>query len=93
MNEKFYVTNGINENLDMRIVIYIQTLIATMEMVEIDYLQVFDISGNTLIHSQEVPEYTKEYRLSKKYEDEKIFCIRTTEEKSSYWTIMFASEY
>lgn len=92
MKEKFYVTKGINENLDMRLVIYIQTILATME-VEVDYLQVFHISGNTLIHSQEVPEYTRKYRLSKKYSDEKLFCIRTTEKKNRYWTLMFAHEY
>lgn len=92
MNNKFYVTKEVNERLDMKIVIYIQTIIATME-VEIDYLQVFDISGNILTHSQEVPEYEREYRLSKKYEDERLFCIRTDEEKKSYWTLMFSSEY
>lgn len=92
MNKKFYVTKEVNERLDIKIVIYIQTIIATME-VEIDYLQVFDISRNILTHSQEVPEYEMEYRLSKKYEDERLFCIRTDEEKKSYWTLMFSSEY
>ena len=83
MKDKFYVTKWINESLDMRLIIYIQTLIATLE-VDTDYLQVFDISENTLIHSQEEPEYSREYRLSKKYKDEKVFCIRTDEEKYSY---------
>ena len=92
MNKKFYVTKEVNERLDIKIVIYIQTMIATMD-VEIDYLQVFDISGNILTHSQEVPEYEREYRLSKKYEDERLFCIRTDEDKKSYWTLMFSSEY
>ena len=93
MNGKFYVTKEINEKLDIRMVIYIQTLIATMEVKEIDYLQVFYISENTLTHSQEVPEYTREYKLSKKYEDANLFCIRTDEENHSYWTLMFAYEY
>ncbi len=29
MKEKFYVTKGINEGLDMRLIFYIQTLIDT----------------------------------------------------------------
>ena len=28
-----------------------------------------------------------------KYKDGKLFCIRTDEENSSYWTLMFAHEY
>lgn len=92
MKEEFYVTKGINEKLDIRMVIYIQTLIETME-VEKDYLQVFNISDDTLIHTQEEPDYRKEYRLSKKYKDEKLFCIRTKDINSSYWTLMYANEY
>ncbi len=92
MKEKFYVTKRINERLDMRLIFYIQTLIDTME-VEHDYLQVFSISGNILIHTQEEPNYQKEYRLSKKYKDDRLFCIRTDEEKGSFWTLMYASEY
>ena len=88
----FYTTKEVNERLDMKIVIYIQTLIATME-IEKDYLQVFDISGNILTHSQEVPEYMKKYKLNKKYRDDKLFCIRTDEENQSYWTLMFSYEY
>lgn len=90
--EKFYITKGVYETLDMRIITYIQTLIKSMD-IEVDYLQVFSISGNVLIHTQEIPEYTKEYALSKEYRDEKLFCIRTEEENSSYWTLMLAQEY
>ena len=90
--EKFYITKGVYETLDMRIITYIQALIKSME-IEVDYLQVFSISGNVLIHTQEEPEYTKEYTLSKEYKDEKLFCIRTEEENNSYWTLMFAYEY
>lgn len=92
MKDKFYVTREINESFDMRLINNIQTLIDTLE-VDTDYLQVFDLSGNTLIHSQEEPEYSKEYQLSKKYKDGKLFCIRTDEENSRYWTLMFAHEY
>ncbi len=90
--EKFYITKGVYETLDMRIITYIQTLIKSMD-IEVDYLQVFSISDNVLIHTQEVPEYIKEYTLSKEYRDEKLFCIRTEEENSNYWTLMLAHEY
>jgi uroporphyrinogen-III decarboxylase len=92
MKEMFYTTKAIAEILDIRLLINIQTLIASMKK-DADYLQVFTIEGYKLTHSQEVPEYSKEYRLHKKYKDEKIFAIRTEEEKRSYWTIMFCSEY
>jgi len=92
MKEKFYTTKAVAETLDINLLINIQTLIFTME-VDTDYLQSFNIEGNKLTHSQEIPEYSKEYRLSKKYKDEKIFVIRTEEEKHSYWTIMFCYEY
>ncbi|GLI57791.1 hypothetical protein PM10SUCC1_33050 [Propionigenium maris DSM 9537] len=90
--EKFYITKGVYETLDMRIITYIQTLIKSMD-IEVDYLQVFSISGNVLIHTQEVPEYIKEYTLSKEYRDEKLFSIKTEEENSNYWTLMLAHEY
>jgi hypothetical protein len=92
MKENFYITKAIAETLDMRLLINIQTLIASMGS-DADYLQVFTIEGDKLTHSQEIPEYSQEYRLHKKYKDEKIFAIRTEEEKRSYWTIMFCSEY
>ena len=92
MNDKFYTTKAIAETLDMRLLINIQTLICSMGK-DTDYLQVFTIEGDKLTHSQEVPEYSQEYRLHKKYKDDKIFAIRTDEEKRSYWTIMFCYEY
>ena len=92
MKEKFYTTKAIAETLDMRLLINIQALVSSMGS-KADYLQIFRIEGNKLIHSQEVPETNYEYRLNKKYSDCKIFAIRTEDEKSTYWTIMFADEY
>jgi len=92
MKEKFYTTKTIAETLDMRLLINIQTLIASMGN-DADYLQVFTIEGDKLTHSQEIPEYSKEYRLHKKYKDDKIFAIRTEEERGTYWTVMFSYEY
>jgi hypothetical protein len=92
MKDKFYTTKTIAETLDMRLLINIQTLISSMGS-SADYLQVFQVESDKLIHSQEVPEYSKEYRLHKKYKDYKIFAIRTKEEKSTYWTILYSYEY
>jgi uroporphyrinogen-III decarboxylase len=92
MKENFYTTKAIAESLDMRLLINIQTLIASMEK-DADYLQIFTIEGDKLTHSQEIPGYRQVYRLHKKYKEDKIFAIRTEEEKRSYWTIMFCSEY
>ena len=92
MKEKFYTTKTIAETLDMRLLINIQTLIASMGN-DADYLQIFTIEGDKLTHSQEILEYSKEYRLHKKYKDDKIFAIRTEEEKSTYWTVMYSYEY
>lgn len=93
MKPKFYVTKEINESLDIRLVIQVQTLITTIQIEEVDYLQIFEIEDDTLTHRQEIPEYKKEYRLNKSYKDEKLFCIRTDEPEQSYWTLMYAREY
>jgi hypothetical protein len=92
MKDKFYTTKAIAETLDMRLLINIQTLISSMGS-SADYLQVFQVEGDKLIHSQEVPEIRHEYTLSKKYKDCKIFAIRTEEEKNTYWTILYSYEY
>ena len=64
MKEKFYTTKAIAETLDMRLLISIQALVSSMGS-KADYLQIFRIEGNKLIHSQEVPETNHEYRLNK----------------------------
>lgn len=89
---KFYTTKHISETLDLKVLIKIYELITRMSG-EIDYLQVFDIEDDLLIHSQEIPQYKMEYPLGKKYSDCKIFAIRTEEEDRSYWTVMYAEEY
>lgn len=92
MNKTFYTTRTVMETLDFKLLTNIAAIISSLTG-EVDYLQVFHIKGNTMVHSQEVPEMRYEYTLSKKYEDCKIFAIRTDEEKKSYWTIMYAEEY
>ena len=89
---KFYTTKNISETLELEILIKIHELIIRMEG-EVDYLQVFDIEDKNLTHSQEVPRYKKEHELGRKYNDCKIFAIRTDEINNSYWTVMYAEEY
>ena len=89
---QIYVTNNINQNLDLRILTFITEQISHMDK-KVDYLQVFDLEDEKLTHSSEVPEYKKVYPLGKKYGDCKIFAIRTDETKRSYWTVMYAEEY
>jgi len=89
---QIYVTNNINQNLDLRILTFITDQISHMDK-KVDYLQVFDLEDEKLTHSSEAPEYKKVYPLGKKYGDCKIFAIRTDEIKRSYWTVMYAEEY
>ena len=53
MKEKFYTTKAIAETLDLKLLINIQTIIAAMDS-NMDYLQIFNIQGDKLIHTQEV---------------------------------------
>lgn len=91
-----YVTRGINSSLDF----YQQNLFWTLIddlTIELDYLQVFKLNcsedGTKILHKQEEPLYTKEYKLNtllldKKAEDT-IFVI----DNGEYSTMMFANEY
>lgn len=91
MNQ-IYITNNINQNLDLRILTFITEQISHMDK-KVDYLQVFDLEDEILTHSSEEPEYKKVYPLGRKYSDCKIFAIRTDETKRSFWTVMYAEEY
>jgi len=61
---KKYVTKGVAENIPLSLQVLMWELINTMP-VDKDYLQVFVLSEcgskQKLVHSQESPEYTKEY--------------------------------
>ena len=65
-----------------------------MLTVKADYLQIFELvavpNGLKVIHSQEVPEYKKEYLIPcKKPLSAKIFVI----DDGQYATMLFADEY
>ena len=65
-NERF-ITRGVEENLNPLLVMVLWELIDSMTIQQ-DYLQVFELSeekGKQKIeHSQEVPEYKREYLIN-----------------------------
>lgn len=97
--ENRYVTKGVNENVDIRLQIIIWNLIDELkEQMEVDYLQVVNISQINksrikITHEQEVPEYKAEYEIENKdftlESDVKIYVIDDVE----YSTMILAEEY
>ncbi len=92
MNQEFYMTKEISENLDKKLLMLIHKIILKMKG-EVDYLQVFKVEEGKLTHTQEVPVYRRIYPLSQKHESCTIFAIRTEEKDRSYWTLLYAHEY
>jgi ABC-type dipeptide/oligopeptide/nickel transport system ATPase subunit len=97
--ENRYVTKGVNENLDIRLQIMIWNLINELkEQIEVDYLQVFNISQINksrikITQEQEVPEYKAEYEIERKdftlESDVKIYVI----DDGEYSTMILEEEY
>lgn len=92
-NNKHYVTKGVCETIPPLLQIFMWERIRTMP-VEKDYLQVFNLSKNgnrqSIIHTQEVPEYRKEYYiLSDNAVNSKIFVI----DDNTHSTMLLAEEY
>ena len=96
--EKIYMTRNISENLDLRILTSVMALlnnkVLKTKKEDMDYLQIFEINNNKLIHSQEQPKQSKEYNLAGHFKDIKVWAVRGEDEKSGeYWTIMFPEDY
>ena len=92
-NNKHFVTCGIDEKIPPLLQVIMWELINQMP-VDKDYLQVFSLSSNNgrqrIIHSQEIPEYKKEYVLNVgKPVTEKIFVI----DDQTHSTMLLAKEY
>ena len=96
-----YVTRGVNEEVDIRLQLIMQSLLAQLKNagnVELDYLQIFKIrkDGNKIVinQGQEVPEYSCTYEIELEdiqIDDEiKLYVIDSGEEFS---TMAFPSEY
>jgi len=92
---EFYVTRRLKETLECRLLLYIYKLIEGLaeKVEEVDYLQVFDIEGNKLIHHQEVPEYRKEHRLGFYAGNMKLFAVRQENGENCHWVVMYSDEY
>ncbi len=90
-NNLIFTTRAVKEELPEEVLLFIVGLVKNMhkEIKEVDYLQVITIENNTLIHTQEIPEYKKEYILSISTENCKLFFIDSGE----YSTLMFNHEY
>lgn len=96
--ENIYMTRNVYENLDLRLLMSIGTLlnnkILKSEKKDIDYLQIFEIKDNKLIHRQEEPKRSEEYILKGKFNNVKIWAVQNTDlYKNTYWTIMLPEEY
>ncbi|WP_372663795.1 DUF960 family protein [Cohnella sp.] len=94
-----YVTNGIRDSLPPSMQNMLWYMIETMQVEDgKDYLQVFQLEGimvdgklkQRIIHTQEQPEYRKEYALSvKQIKSEKIYVI----DDKTHCTMLLAEEY
>ncbi|MBW6411330.1 DUF960 domain-containing protein [Clostridium weizhouense] len=96
-----YITRGVNETLSIHMQLLLWNLIDTLKEdknIEVDYLQVFrfkHITNNekynlSITHSQEVPEYKKEYLFNVDNPiSEKVFVI----DSGDYATMLLAEEY
>lgn len=64
-NNLIFTTRAVKEELPEEVLLFIVGLVKNVhrEIKEVDYLQVITIENNTLIHTQEIPEYKKEYIL------------------------------
>lgn len=92
-NNGFYVTRGVSDNIPLPLQIIMWELIEDLPA-DKDSLQVFSLSEENgrqvLKHSQEVPEYEKEYILDiEEPITEKIFVI----DDETHSTMLLASEY
>lgn len=96
--ENLHITKGIWENLDLRLLITVSILleqkISKLTKEDIDYLQIFEIKNNKLVHRQEVPEQSEEYILKGNFKNTKIWVVRNEDINfNETWKIMFPEEY
>ena len=96
--ENLHITKGIGENLDLRLLITVSILleekISKLPKEDIDYLQIFEVKNNKLLHRQEVPEQSEEYILQGNFKNIKIWAVRNEDINfNETWKIMFPEEY
>ena len=89
-----YATRGVTTTVPLVVQIVVWDLIDSMEVEGKDYLQVFRLSAESgmqkITHSQEQPEYSKEYLFpSEDPITAKIFVI----DDETHTTMLLAEEY
>ncbi len=88
-----YVTARVSDEVPFPLQMFMWTCIDMLE-IEADYLQIFELvattEGQRIVHTQEQPEYRREYFIKRdKPLSAKIFVIDDVE----YATMLFAEEY
>lgn len=92
---RMYMTKRIDEDVDNYLKAKLTRILVEKGYEKnVDYLQVFTISNNELVVSQEQPEKKESFRLSRNYDETtKIFAIKNRDDKGELWTILFPDEY
>ena len=89
-----YATRGVTTTVPLVLQIILWDLIDSMEVAEKDYLQVFCLSAESgkqkITHSQEQPEYSKEYLFPS---EEPITAIIFVIDDETHTTMLLAEEY
>lgn len=95
---KRFVTRGVAENVPLQVQMFLWSLLDDLiakRLIEVDYLQVFELSGEginqKIIHSQEVPEYQAVYQFDNAVSplNSKLYVI----DNSTYVTMLLCDEY
>lgn len=86
-----YVTSGVDSTVPPFLQYFMWNAIETMKVPEKDYLQIFNLSSQHIIHSQEQPPYSKEYSLFGNLTplEAKIYVI----DDYTHSTMLLAEEY
>lgn len=92
--KNIFITNKIYKNLDIRLLVIIISLLKNNKIKNLDYLQIFEIKNNMLIHKQEVPSLLTTYNLEEKFDNIEIWAIQNRDiSNKDYWTILYPNEY
>ena len=95
---KRLVTKGIAETIPLEVQMFLWSLLDDLiakRAVELDYLQVFELSGDgdqqKIIHSQEMPDYQAIYQFGNVVSpiNSKLYVI----DNSTYVTMLLCQEY
>lgn len=92
--KNIFITNKIYKNLDIRLLVKIISLLKNNKIKNLDYLQIFEIKNNMLIHKQEILSLLTTYNLEEKFDNMKIWAIQNKDiSNKDYWTILYPDKY